>query len=287
MKVLKLLVGSLILVFFVSTVFAQKMKSEDILAKHLESIGTAETRAAVKNQLAVFEVQLVIKGNANTIKGKALILSDTNKTLWGMNFNSNDYPQDRFGFNGNEVKVGYIRPGIRSQLGGFIYSYKEILKEGLLGGTFSSSWNLLNTDNKKAKISYDGNKKIGSQDTYVLSFSPKTGSDLTIKMYFDTKTFRHVRTEYSRVVSARQGNSIDTSAAQGSDFYKLTEDFSDFASLSGITVPKTYKISYSTNNNSTVRTSAISNQELEWRFNLTNFSINQELDKNSFDIDAK
>ena len=111
---------------------------------------------------------------------------------------------------------------------------------------------------------------------------PKGGSDLTIKMYFDNEKFRHLRTEYTLVIAARQGTTIDSSAGQTADYYQLTENFSDFEKLNGITIPKTYKIFYSyTGSNGKV------NREMEWAFSVTNFSFNQELDQNSFNIDAK
>lgn len=284
-KSIFLLLFIIVLSFF--TINAQKLTAAEVISKHLDSIGPKEKREAIKNQFIVADLQFKLTGSAVPAVGKTVIVSEGDKNIWGMNLNSNDYPQDRFGFDGKDTRVGYSRPGVRSKLGGFIYSYKELLKEGLLGGTLLSSWSLLNTDIRKAKISYDNTKKIDGQETYVLSYSPKGGSDLTIKMFFDAKTFRHLRTEYTRVVSAQQGRTLDTSAAQGSDYYKLTEDFSDFQTLNGLTIPKTYKLTYSFSNNSTVRRNAETNQEIEWKFSITNFSVNQELDPNSFNIDAK
>ena len=152
------------------TVNAQKMTAEEVLAKHLESIGSSKVRALIKNQFALADLEVKVKGSTTPMVGKAVILSESDKSLWGMNLNSNDYPQDRFGFDGKETKVGYTRPGVRSVIGGFIYSYKELLKEGLLGGTLTSSWALLNNDPRKAKISYDGTKKIDDKETHVLSY---------------------------------------------------------------------------------------------------------------------
>jgi hypothetical protein len=202
-----------------------------------------------------------------------------------MNLNSNDYPQDRFGFDGKDTKVGYSRPGVRSTLGGFIYSYKELLKESLLGGALMSSWTLANANN--AKMSFDGTKKIDGKETLVVSYEPKSGSDLSIKMYFDAKNYHHLRTEYNRLISARQGGGIDNSARQSSDRYRLVEDFSDFQNVAGLTLPKTYKISYSYTGTGSTQVVQNSNRELEWTFSVTYFAYNQPLEGNSFDIDAK
>ena len=266
---------------------AQKLDAEDLIIKHLESIGSKEKRADIKNQMVFCNVEFKAQGNVANLNGKALILSNGKNSLWGMNFNSNDYPQDRFAFDGKEVKTGFTKPGIRSILSGFILSYKELLKDGLLGGTLSANWTLLDTNAKKAKVTYEGTKSIDGRETYVVSYLLKSGSDLDIKMYFDKKTYQHLRTEYSRVIAARQGRTIDSSASQASNYYKLTEDFSDFQTVNGLTIPKKYKIHYSSSSSSSLLSAQSPNRELDWIFDITNLSLNQTLDNNAFDIDAK
>jgi hypothetical protein len=204
-----------------------------------------------------------------------------------MNFNSNAYPQDQFSFNGKNTKIGFVRPSERSIIGDFIFLYEELLKEGLLGGPLSTSWALINADAKKSKLSYEGTKTINDKEAYVLSFSPKSGSDLSIKMYFDKQNFQHVRTEYNRVISARQGPNVDGSAGQGEDRYRLVEDFSKYIKMGNLMLPSVYKLSYSYASNSSIRLSGKANREAEWTFNITNFSFNQQLDDNSFDINIK
>ena len=271
-----------VVVLSLITANAQKITAEEVIKKHLDSIGTKERRSTIRNQFILSDLRFNIKGSTTPGVGKAVLLSEGKKNLWGFNLNLSDYQQDRFAFDEKETRVGYIKPGVRSVLGGFIYTNQELLKEGLLGGTLFSSWALLKNEERRSKISYEGTKKIDGHETHVLSYAPKGGSDLTIKMYFDAENFRHLRTEYNLVISARQGSSVDNSAGQTADYYQLTEDFSDFAKLNGITIPKTYRIFYSyTGSNGKV------NREMDWTFNVTNFSFNQELDQNSFDIDAK
>jgi hypothetical protein len=276
-----------VIFLFASSAFAQKMTPEDIIAKHLDSIGTKEKRSEIKNQTMLGDIQLIIKGTAITLDGKAVIFSAAEKSLWGLNLNSNDYPTDRFGYNGKETKVAFIRPGTRSILGGFIYSYGELLKEGLLGGTLTSSWALLNVDSKNPKLSYEGTKKIDNKEAYAISYSPKKGSDLDIKMYFDTKTFQHVRTEYNRVIGARQGGSVDSSAGQGEDRYRLVEDFSDFKKAGNLVLPSIYKISYSYSSSAATRVRQNANTEIGLTFNLVNYSYNQQIDDSSFEVGRK
>lgn len=289
MKHFKLAILFVLLVVSVcaNSVFAQKIKAEDIIAEHLNSIGTAEIRSSIKNQIIFSDVQVAVKGVPGMIGGKAVILSSGEKNFWGMNFNSNAYPQDRFGYNGKETKVGFSTPGARSFLGEFIFLYRELLKEGLLGGTLSSSWALLNTNLKKPKLSYEGTKKIGEKEAHVLSYSPKNGSDLSIKMFFDAKDYQHIRTEYDRVIAARQGPTVDGSAGQGADRFRLIEEFSDFKKAGNLTLPSTYKIFYSYSSNSSIQLKRDANREVEWKFKVTNYSYNQKLDESSFNIDAK
>lgn len=284
-RLIKTLVLAMTLTFAVNS-YAQKMTAEEVLAKHLDSIGTKESRAAVKSQLVAGDAQVAIKGGANVIKGKALILSAGEKNLFGMNLASNDYPQDRFSYNGKDSKIGFSRPGAYSDLGRFLFSYRELLKEGLLGGTLSSSWALLNPDARKAKVSYEGTKKIDGKEAYVLSYSPKGGSDLNIRMFFDKQTFQHIRTEYNRTIAAVQGTTVDTSASQGETRIRLVEDFSDFKKAGALTLPGSYKISYSYYSSQPSTQEQNKNRELELKFNMTAFSYNDPLEANAFEIEG-
>ncbi len=278
---------SMISLTFTVSLYSQKMSSEDILAKHLNSIGSKEKRQVVKNQLVYGDVDLTIRGSAVPVRGNLVVFSTNEKSVWGMKLNSNDYPSDKFGFDGKDTKVGFTRPGVRSILGGFIYSYPELLREGLMGGTLTSSWALLNTELRKPKLSYEGIKKIDGRETYILSYSVKKGSDLSIKMYFDAETFQHLRTEYIRVISARQGSNIDNSAGQGEDRYRLTEDFSNFKRAGDLMLPTKYNLTYNYTSSGATRNSNNAARYFEWKFNITNFSYNQQMNDDTFSIDTK
>jgi hypothetical protein len=169
---------------------------------------------------------------------------------------------------------------VRSILGGFVLSNNSLIEEGLLGGTLSHSWAMLNMANKKAKLSYDGTKKVNGKEAYVLSYSPKGGSDVNINLYFDKETFRHIRTEYKRVSSAGIGSSPEASSRYSENRITFTEDFSDFKTEGKLTLPHGYRIVYSTTGTSNGST------EIEYTFNLTEFAFNQNLAANTFDIDA-
>jgi hypothetical protein len=275
-----------LLICSIEQIGAQKISLEDVLVKHRESIGAKDKLEAIKNQLVLTDAQFTFKGSALVLRGKALILSAGGKSLWGMNFNSNDYPVDRFAFDGKDIRVGRPTPSSRSLLGEFIFNNHSLLKNGLLGGTLSSSWALLNTDNKNAKISYEGIKTIDGKEALLLSYAPKGGSDVSVKIYFDPQSYRHIRTEYTLVRAAATGSTIDNSAGQSGTIYKITEDFSDFSKVSGITLPRTYKITYARSGTAAVTTFDKTNRDAEWTFTVISVGFNRELDQNSFNIDG-
>jgi len=278
---------SILLLSIIASAPAQELTAEQIIAKHIESIGSKDKLGTIKNQLIFSDARFTFKGAAAKLVGKALILSEGQKSLWGMNFNSNDYSVERFGYDGKDVKVGRPNPGTtRSLIGDFIYSNRTVLKDGLLGGTLSSSWALLSSD-RKAKVSVDGKKTIDGKSLIGLSYSPKSGGEVTIKIYFDGETFRHVRTEYAVVRSASMGvGGVDSSASQSSTTFRVVEDFSDFTKMGELTLPKTYKLTYSRINAASIAVRQQTNIDAEWIFTVTNINFNQELEPNSFNIDG-
>ena len=274
---------ALFVLFFLISILpaaAQKMKAEDVLAKHLDSIGTAEARAATKTFITVgdVEVKLLSQKSVET-KGRVVLASSGVKNFFGMKLDANNYSNEKFSFDGKKAKVGFVRTGTRSLLGNFILSNALMLEEGLLGGTLSTSWALLDVANRKAKLSFAGTKKIEGKEAYVLDYSPKGGGDINVTLYFDKETFRHVRTEYKRTSSASIGRTIDESARQRETRFKIVEDFSDFKTENNLTLPHKYRLLYSvTGQNGT--------SEIEWQFDLTEFAFNQSLDEKTFDAEA-
>ncbi len=280
MKIFNFAAGFLLLVVFSVSAFSQKMKAEDVLAKHLESIGTAEARAAIKSQMVIGDVLVTFVSQKNlTAQGRVVLASTGAKNFFGMNLNAIDYPLEKFSYDGNKTKVAYVRAGVRSILGNFVLSNNVLLEESLLGGTLSTSWALANLTGNKAKLSFDGTKKINGKEVYALGYSPKGGGDIDIKLYFDKETFRHVRTEYKRTSSAGIGKTIDESARQSETRLKIVEDFADFKTEKGLMMPHDYRLNYSiTGQNGTT--------EIEWKFVLTTFADNQTLDEKTFDAEA-
>ncbi len=262
-------------------VSAQKIKPEEILAKHLDSIAASEKRVATNSIFAVGDVVVTFVTQKNqTAQGRVVIASTGEKLFFGMNLNAVDYPLEKFSFDGKNAKVAYVRTTERSTLGNFILSNNLLLEDSLLGGTLSTSWALSGLTDKKAKLSSGGTKKIDGKEVYVLGYSPKGGSDIDITLYFDKETFQHVRTEYKRIASAGIGLRPEQSSGYDETRIKLTEDYGDYRDESGLMLPHSYRITYSISGQK-------GTNEVQWKFTLNEFAFNQKLDDKTFDIDAR
>jgi hypothetical protein len=257
---------------------AQKLKAEDLIAKHLDSIAPAEKRSSIKSLIAVGEVRVDYKTQKNQpASGRIVIASEGPKMFFGMQLNATDYAQEKIIFDGSKTDVGYVRTGGRSLLGNFVQSNNGIVSQGLMTGTLTTSWALLDVAGRGGKLSSPGSKKIDGKDVYSISFNPKGSSDVDVTLYFDAQTFQHVRTEYKRTSSASMGRTPEESSRMQETRLKVTEDFSDFKAEQGMNVPHKYTINYliSGQNGTT---------EIEWTANLSEFAINQALDPATFAI---
>ena len=258
---------------------AQKLKADEVVAKHLESIGTADARGAAKSMVAVGDAVVTFISQKNqTAQGRIVMASTGPKNFIGLQLNAVDYPGEKFSYDGNKAKVALVLNGKRSFFGNFVSSNEAILKESLMGGTLSLSWALSNAA-RKGKLSAEGIKKIDGREYYVLGYSPKGGSDIDVALYFDKETFRHTRTEYKYVSSAGIGATIDQSARQSETRLKVTEDYADFKDFNGLTLPQKYKVNYTI-------TGANGTTEVEWAYAINEVEFNKPLDDKTFDADA-
>lgn len=220
-----------------------KIDGETLVAKHLESIGTAEARKARKSTTIVGTTSAVFKGRGEgRAEGIVVLASQAEKNMIGMKFNNADYQFERMGFDGNDFSVGFVRPGSYSVLGQFLRVNEKTFKSGIMGGALSSSWELLDYSADAGKLQARGDAKIDGVEALKFEYRPKKGSDLDVTFFFDAATYRHLRTEYRRVISSRQGLTVDTSSRQNETRYKMVEDFTDFRSESGLTLPHKYTI---------------------------------------------
>jgi hypothetical protein len=146
-----------------------------------------------------------------------------------------------------------------------------------MGGALSSAWPLLNLSAQRVKLESGGTKKIDGKPTFEIKYSPRTGSSVQISLFFDQETFRHVRTEYTQVISAGIGANINASGAQRPRRYKMIEDFSDFQKEGGLTLPHTYKITLELDTPGGTFAG-------DWQLTLTQFNFNQAIPPSTFKI---
>ena len=266
----------LIMLLAASFATAQKLKPEEIVAKHLESIGTAGARSAIKTQMVVGDATVTFVSQKNQpAMGRIVMASAGNKNFYGLSLNAMDYPGEKFSFDGTKSRVAVVFQGKRSFFGDFVDANERILRESLLGGALSSSWAFHDIAAKKAKLSGGGTKKVDGKEYYVLSYSPSGGSDIDITVFFEKDTFRHARTEYKRTSSAAIGVRPEQSSGFDETKLKVTEVYGDFRAEKNLMLPHTYKLTYSD-------TGQRGTREVEWSYMLNEFSFNQPMDDKTF-----
>src|SRR5712671_5433404 len=156
---------------------AQKIKPEDIVARHLEAIGPAKARASARVIAGTSQVIFRTPPPGQAI-GRAVFASDGLKSLVGMSFPSPVYPREELGFNGNSFVAAFVTPGVRSVLGNFLMMHDLIFKQGLMGGALSTSWPLLDLASRGAQLESVGARKRGARTLHELRYFPRGGSDL-------------------------------------------------------------------------------------------------------------
>ncbi len=281
---IRLSVATICMIFVSINFFAQKPDPAAIVAQHRTSIGAPTALEAIANQLILSDAQFTFRGSTSLIAGKFIIASTSDKSIFGMEFASNDYPQDRFGYDGKNVRVARSTPNARSLIGDFLNNNRTILRDGLLGGILSARWPLLDDKLRGGKLKDQGTKVIDGRQTVVISYEPKGGSELDIKLFFDVSTSRHLRTEYLLLRAASQGSNIDNSAGQSGTVYRLVEEFSNFAKMGDLQLPSVYKLTFSRSSAASLATAQTGNRDAEWTFKVTGYAVNRELDAGTFEI---
>lgn len=262
---------------------ADDPKAEEIIAKHLDSIGSKEKRAAVKNQVAAGKCEFTAKVPYAKLVGKTLIVSDAGNLFFVSGFNSQNYPFEKIGLFDKKVAIPFVVAGNRSPLGGFLHENNKIISERLFAGSVSTTWNLLDVENLKAKLKTAGKKKIDGRETYVLNYFPKSeiSSDFSIKLYFDAKTFQHLRTEYQHTLPSKtyQSGILGGNSESGARNL-LVENFGDFKDAGGLILPHSYKIYLLMDAQTTTH-------DFEWNITIAQYHFNQNLDAGFFSFSEK
>ncbi|HEX4427433.1 MAG TPA: hypothetical protein VH079_18680 [Terriglobales bacterium] len=227
--------------------YAEDRKPEDVVAKHLDSIGTAEARAAVKSRVVQGKLtfKLMVGGGGGSFAGTWGRVSEGSKSNFVMKFGGGNYRGEQFVYDENKVYVAADTSTLRrSRFGEFVHSQDYLVKEGVLGGEFSTGWALQALDRNHPRLVYAGLKKVDGRQVIDLEYHSKKGSDTKIDIYLDPETYHHVKTTYAMSISAGMGTTITNSVKQQDIRYTIEERFADFKAQDGITLPTTYSIEY-------------------------------------------
>ena len=259
----------------------KKLTADEIIAAHLDSIGTAEARAAFKSVVAQGLVTSTIRiGGGGSVKGGAVMASQGPMNLMGLIFGGQEAANEKMAFNGQKLTLGELRAGIRTRFGGFLLTHDLLFKDGLLGGTLSTAWPFYDMNGRKPKVRYLGTRNLKDRKAYVLGYEARSGGNLEIKLYFDSQTFQHIRSEYQQEFMAATVSNPADAARQKGTILKLTEEFSDFRQETNLTLPHTYKIqlTFDTTDNPLLQ---------DWVVTLSQFVFNKTLDPKQFDLTAQ
>jgi hypothetical protein len=255
---------------------AEKMKPEELIAKHLESIGTAAARAAVKSRMITGSAQVVFRlGARGQLNGKSLIAAEGNKFRLGLNFDKPEYLGEQVAWDGKSMTASEIRPGLRSNLTQFLYQNGFLLQDGLLGGVTSTNWFFLDLTSKQSrpKIEYGGLKTVDGKKLHELKYQVQQGAaTFQISFYFDPVTFQHVLSIHNQSIPAFFGSG--GGSAEG--FIRIREEFGVFKIVDGLTLPHSYKLTFSTEGQATFLA--------DWAMQISEIRHNQPLDASLFKL---
>ena len=229
---------------------SDKPKPEELVSRHLEALGSADARAALRslnvegNLLAKF-----LRGGSGMAGGPFAMVSTGHKILMEAKFDLPNYPGESYAYDGDRKTLGFIVPGQHSQLEDFLNSNPEVLTDGLIGGVLSTAWPLYDWQARKARIDVDGVKKVEGRELLRATYHPSRGTgDLKIYLFFEPDTFRHIKTIYTQQNEARLGASLDRSSmaglSGGEANLTVEENFGGFAPVNHLMLPTQWTLQY-------------------------------------------
>jgi hypothetical protein len=230
---------------FISTAFAgDKLTVEELISKHIDSVVTAKMdRTPLGRAGTGPAIRDVLLGGAGHREGKATFVSKDNTFQLVLDFNSAEYQGETYTWDGSKSRVGASGVDKFSALAQFVQMHDVVLRDGLLGGVLNNGWAMFTTSTHNPKLHYDGLKKFNGKQAHQVTYNPKKGdNDMTIRLYFEPETFRHIGStyEYESQVTAMAGN------MPGSEkiLEHVEENFSDFKPEGGLTLPHHWQLRY-------------------------------------------
>ena len=274
---------------FLATMFSvgaakDEFQANEFVKQHLNSIGTDQARAAVKNQVVQGDLTYQNLNVAGLVTGTLQYVSEGNKLVSVLKIPSPDYRGEQFTSDGQQTSIKQPKPGIYSAMGRFVFEHDEVLTEGLWGGTLSTAWALAHFDERHARLQDQGIKKVDGRDLHRVDYVPKKHSDLEIQLYFEPDTARHVLTVYSYSAMARAGGGPGASAGQEERRYRLEERFADFKDADGLSLPGRWTIVYTSGGSGRTVGAGSASSITQFEATTTKVSHNMSLDPRNFEI---
>lgn len=220
-------------------------KPDDLVSQHLQAIGPAAARDAAKTRVVKGAATYrILVGGSGREEGTVGFVSEGHKLRLVLRVPGN-YRGENALFSGDVAQVAFSNSDqTRSPLGSFLVTNDVILQDGLLGGSLSTAWPLQDITDRGAKLVYEGLKKVDGHPLYQLRYEPRKHCDVEILLYFEQQTFRHVRTVYNLRVGNNVGATIVKSAGLQPERSQLEEQFSDFTTVDGLTLPTHWKLQF-------------------------------------------
>lgn len=253
----------------------EKLTASQIIEKHLAAIGTPEKRALNRIVVGNTICNTNLLASQKDVMGKTAITSDKSNVLFLTAFSAVNYTGEQLAYNGKNLSYGVINTSASggditrkiSPLTFYVTDLEEIFSHGLIGGALSSAWALQTADaERRAKIEVS-NKKVDGRESYILKYIPRDANfspqASSINIYIDKSTFQHYRTEYKKTINGV--GSLDQVSVDVNKY--LTENFSDFKTENGLTLPHKYEVRLETNSSRT-----------KWDTTFSSFMFDQKLD---------
>ena len=284
-----LAVSILLMAMLSFSVAKDDFQVSDFVTRHLNSIGTEQARAAVKNRASEGTMRFHMQYRGGNADGKEVFVSDGNKLVSLLKLPNPSYHGERFVSDGKRTTVATLKPGVYSELGQFVNSQDEILTNGLWGGTLSTGWALFDLQGRHVELQYKGRKNIEGRELQQFRFLPSKRSDLEIRLYFDSETARHVMTTYELTIAPHIATSEQATARQKPTSYRLEERFAEFKQYDGLWLPGRWTIQFgldvpSDPERPTAFGGYARSDVWEFSVSVTSISHNVQLDPKNFEV---